>query len=260
MKKRNLIIMTFVLGMIVSMAGCDKQKQAQDEPKKQEQAKQNYTYKVKKLETEMVIDANWDKPQWADVEALEIKNFMGDKPEHFPIAQAKLMYDDENIYVIFKVDDNYIKAVAKEYHDAVWQDSCVEFFFVPSGDLADGYFNLETNCGANFLFCHQHVVGQDTIKVATEDCDKVEIKSTLPRFIEEEITEPTTWTLEYRLPLSILEKYAPVGQPAPGVKWRANFFKCGDETSHPHWLTWSFIDYPTPRFHMPEFFGVLEFE
>ena len=38
---------------------------------------------------------------------------------------------------------------------------------------------------------------------------------------------------------------------------RANFYKCGDETAHPHFLSWSPIGTPSPDFHRPEFFGEL---
>ena len=38
---------------------------------------------------------------------------------------------------------------------------------------------------------------------------------------------------------------------------RANFYKCGDKTAHPHYLSWSPIDTPKPDFHRPEFFGEL---
>jgi hypothetical protein len=47
--------------------------------------------------------------------------------------------------------------------------------------------------------------------------------------------------------------------PAPGVRWRANFYKCAEHNSHPHWLMWAPIDFPKPNFHLPEFFGTLEF-
>jgi hypothetical protein len=38
---------------------------------------------------------------------------------------------------------------------------------------------------------------------------------------------------------------------------RANFYKCGDLTAHPHFLSWNPIDLPKPDFHRPEFFGTL---
>jgi hypothetical protein len=56
-----------------------------------------------------------------------------------------------------------------------------------------------------------------------------------------------------------MEKYSTFVKPAPGVKWRANLYKCADATSHPHWLTWSKVDYNRPNFHLPDYFGELEF-
>jgi hypothetical protein len=58
----------------------------------------------------------------------------------------------------------------------------------------------------------------------------------------------------------MLTNYSMIQQPKSGVRWKANFYKCADKTSHPHWLTWSPVDYPTPKFHLPQFFGTLEFE
>jgi hypothetical protein len=40
----------------------------------------------------------------------------------------------------------------------------------------------------------------------------------------------------------------------------ANFYKCGDETPEPHFLSWNPIDLPKPNFHVPQFFGQLELE
>lgn len=34
----------------------------------------------------------------------------------------------------------------------------------------------------------------------------------------------------------------------------------GDNTSHPHWLTWAPVHSPRPDFHTPRSFGTLEFE
>jgi hypothetical protein len=45
-----------------------------------------------------------------------------------------------------------------------------------------------------------------------------------------------------------------------GKKIKANFYKCGDKTEEPHYLSWSPIDTPEPDFHVPSFFGLLEME
>jgi hypothetical protein len=41
---------------------------------------------------------------------------------------------------------------------------------------------------------------------------------------------------------------------------RGGFFKCGNDTGHPHYGSWQKIENPTPRFHLPQYFGELEFE
>ncbi len=218
-------------------------------------------YKVKRVSVPVDLDSKWDEGQWQGVEALEILNYMGDKPSHFPRAEAKLIYDEANIHVFFRVEDRFVRSVATEYHGSVWEDSCAEFFFTPGTDISEGYFNIEMNCCGVMLMAHQTGLGQNTVSVAVDDCQKIEIVSSIKeKTVDPEIAEPLTWSLQYRVPALMLEKYASVEKPAAGVIWRANFYKCGDETSHPHWLTWSPVDRPSPNFHLPEFFGEIEFE
>ena len=219
-----------------------------------------HIYEVLPCKQEVVINANWDKTFWAETKSIILKNFMGERPEHFPLTEMKMRYDQENLYVIFKVSDKYVKAIAKETNGRVWEDSCVEFFFSPGSDTDIGFFNLETNCIGTFLMQYHNYISNDDGFVAKPDFGKIEIKSSLKQNVDEELTGPLTWHLEYKLPLEILRNYLPFEQPAPGVKWRANFYKCADKTSHPHWLTWAPVDFPQPKFHLPEFFGWLEFK
>ncbi len=217
-------------------------------------------YRIQRAETPFGLKDKWDKGQWAKTEALQLTHFMGTQPEHLPDTRAKLLYDDNHLYVFFRVTDQYVRAVAKTFHDPVYQDSCVEFFFTPGKDLGEGYFNLEANCGARFLLHHQIARGENQREVAVEDCRKIEIKASLPQTVDPEMTEPMVWTLHYALPIELLKKYAPVEAPAPGVSWRANFYKCADHSSHPHWLTWNCVDKPDPDFHVPHCFGTIVFE
>jgi len=235
---------------VVTIMSCADANAAAPEPAK---------YKVPRLAESLAIDGNWDKPAWRNVEALEIANWMGEKPPYRPRTLAKALYDDKFIYVIFRVEDRYVRAVAPETQGAVWKDSCVEFFFTPGKDVSAGYFNLEVNCGGTALFHFQKAPKKDAKNIEAADLRQVEIAHSLPKIVEPELARPTTWTLEYRIPLAILVKYCKVDRPRPGAVWRANFYKCGDETSHPHWLTWSVVGNPAPDFHLPRFFGVLEF-
>ena len=218
-------------------------------------------YEVNRASAPITPDADWNKPAWKNIPALCVNNYMGAKPEHIPCVQAKVLYDDSHLYVIFKVEDQYVRAVAKEYQDSVCTDSCTEFFFTPGPDIKAGYFNIEVNCGGTLLFNYQLVPWKNQVKIDPADGSQIKIAATLPKIVDPEITEPITWVVEYSLPIDILQKYSEnVAKPAPGVIWRANFYKCADATSKPHWLTWAVVDKPSPNFHVPEFFGQLVFK
>jgi len=211
-------------------------------------------YNIKRLKKAMKIDANWNKPQWKNIKAVDVTHFMGDIPKFRPTVQAKMTYDNENIYVIFHVQDRYVHIVTKDIGGQVWTDSAAEFFFSPDTSLPLNYFNLEVNGGGTPL------LGYRGKKPTVEDIKMIEIAHTLPQIVDPEITEPVTWTLEYRIPLAMLEKYANVTRPKPGVVWKANFYKIAEKTSNPHYITWSVIQNDKPNFHLPKFFGTLKFQ
>jgi hypothetical protein len=173
---------------------------------------------------------------------------------------ARLCWDDRCLHVIFRVEDRYVRALAERYQDPVCNDSCVEFFFTPGTDLRSGYFNIEMNCGGTVLFRHQHGRGVEQREVSEEDARRLEPAHSLPSRVDPELPGPVTWLVSYRVPFEVLARYATVERPRPGVSWRANLYKCGDATSHPHWLSWSPVDVPAPDFHRSEFFGTLRFE
>ena len=224
------------------------------------QKEMNATYKVTRISPRPEINAVWDKMPWKEIEPLQIKHFMGDKPGHFPLAQAKVAYDHAAIYVIFRVEDRYVRAVADTNQGPVYMDSCVEFFFTPGRDIENGYCNLEMNCGGTMLCHHQMEPRRDQTWISDDHLEQLEVAHTLPGIVDPEIEEDTTWLVEYRIPFSMLGEYHGFPMPEAGSVWRANFYKCADKTSHPHWLTWAPVDFPRPNFHLPQYFGLLEFQ
>ncbi len=249
----------FISFLVILMCfQCDNKKQAQKATEMEE--KNQYAYKVKMIPDSHEINADWNRSVWRETNEIQLENYMGDRPSHFPETKAKLRYDQDYIYVIFQVQDQYIRAVATETNGRVYQDSCVEFFFSPGQDVERGYFNFEANCKGVYLF--QYHPGTDGTKgsFTEEEYSQITISHSLKKDVQIEATEPETWTLEYKIPYAILSNYIPVDKPGPGVIWRANFYKCADKTSHPHWLTWAPVDHPKPNFHLPEYFGKLFFE
>jgi len=220
------------------------------------------SYKVSKLKRPLTINGDWNKAQWKNIETIRIENYMGTIPPFKPTVEAKMMYDNDNVYVIFRVKDRFVRSLVQEYNGNVSGDSCVEFFFSPDSKLPLNYFNLEINAGGTpLIFYIDHPYpSAGFVKLEASEIEEIEIAHSLPSKVDPEITEPVTWTIEYRIPISMLAKFSKVTRPAPGVVWKANFYKTGSRTSNPNYITWNFVDNPNPNFHLPQFFGTLIFQ
>ncbi len=219
-------------------------------------------YIVRRAAAKEKLDGNWDGDAWRRAETGEIASFRPEGSGHRPRVLFRALYDDDGIRVMFRVEDRYVKSLVTEYNGMVCRDSCVEFFVRPLPDK--GYFNFETNCGGALLcsYIEDPVRTKDGFlkfkRLPPEDGAKVGIYHSMPSVVPEEITEPVIWVNELFVPLALLEKYAgPLG-PLPGQKWTANFYKCADGTSHPHWASWSPVK--ALNFHLPDCFGTIVFE
>lgn len=202
---------------------------------------------------------DWTQPPWDRIPFQRLRYHMGETPVHFPKTDVKVAYDAKALYVIFSVEDRYVRASAARHQDSVCRDSCVEFFFTPDTDISVGYFNIEVNCGGTMLFHFHPGPDKREVEIPVDDCARMIRAHSLPRIVDPEIQTPVTWTVEYMIPFSLLGRFCPVQLPHSGTLWRANFYKCADDTSHPHWLSWSPVVFPKPNFHLPRYFGVLTF-
>lgn len=218
-------------------------------------------YLVRKAPAGSDPSGDWQDPFWAEADTLQVDAFRPESSRHRPRTSARLLYDAAGIHGIFRVEDQYVRCVRLDYSDEVWKDSCVEFFAQPKPGR--GYFNFEFNCGGAFLCSYivnpERVPGgfREFTRLPADIGKTIEARSSLGRRIEPEITEPTTWTLRFFVPRPLFEHYlGPLGEII-GQEWRANFYKCADETSHPHWASWSPVD--ALNFHRPDCFGTLRF-
>lgn len=215
------------------------------------------SYKVKKVNCPVDIGAAWDSADWKDVEILKINNFRSESSDHRPAVECRLQHDGKGFYGLFQVEDKYIRSVFTEYNSSVCRDSCVEFFVEPPG--GQGYLNFEFNCGGTLLL--YHVVDpsrgdngfKDYAPVSENEAKAVNIFHTMPKVVEPEITENRTWRLGFHIPFSLFESRFKGLKAASGQTWCGNFYKCGDNTSHPHWASWNPVT--VLNFHLPECYG-----
>jgi len=220
-------------------------------------------YIIRKTTQPPELNGNWEGEIWNQAETLKIESFHSKGSDHKPVVYARLLYDTQNIYVHFKVYDQYIRSVTTRPHGPVCRDSCVEFFFKPKPNR--GYLNVEGNCGGTFL-C-SYIENHRRTPRGFEKFTRVDLRwlaqirchHTLPAVVDPEIASPCEWQLEYILPIPLIEAYTGPLEVMAGQTWQANFYKCGDKTSHPHWGSWSPIGEEL-NFHQPEFFASIHFQ
>jgi hypothetical protein len=221
------------------------------------------SYLVRRFEGEDPAQGNWNDRVWKIANVLDVSHFHAKGADHQPHTQARLLYDAQNIYLRFDVDDRYVLSRHTKYQDSVCLDSCVEFFFSPSAGL--GYLDIEINCGGTLLFYyvedHRRAPGGFVkfTRVPAEDGAKLAIYHSMPQVVDPERTEPKSWRIGCQIPLKVIEKFAgSIGDPA-GQIWRGNFFKCADRCSHPHWASWAPLG-EALDFHQPKYFQQIHFE
>jgi hypothetical protein len=126
----------------------------------------------------------------------------------------------------------------------------LEFFFSPdNGD--DRYLNFEWNLnGCLFL----------GIGKGRDDRVRQVMPDGAARFDFHADRTVDGWEITYRIPLTYLQEHFPQCTLAAGRVLRANCYKCGDLTAHPHYLSWNPVTSPQPDFHRPCDFGEMILE
>ncbi len=162
-------------------------------------------------------------------------------------AEGRLCHDEDQLYVHLRAVEKEIRAVNTEPLSPVYEDSCLEFFFMPEG--SPNYFNFEINpngcLGAGY---------------GPEKTDRISIvRSDAADYFDIQ-TDRTDdgWEVYYRIPLKYIRLFDPDFSFRGSMS--GNMYKCGNKTVNKHYLSWTKIDLDTPNFHCPEFFGKLIFE
>ena len=171
-----------------------------------------------------------------------------------PAVAAWAAYSDEDLYIHYKVSGETIKAAHKADGSAVHQDSCLEFFMRKVG--GDTYMNFEFNC-IGTCDAASRVSKTEKTGLTPEAYARIRrFTSIVPVEPFEERAFDSVWTLTVAIPLDLMG--LDINDMPQLIE--ANFYKCGDLTANPHFLSWNPIDLPEPNFHCPAHFGKVCFK
>lgn len=179
-------------------------------------------------------------------------------PASFPYSPEvafRMAWCPEGLVLHYRVHEQSVRARYAEDNGNVWTDSCVECF-VRNAE-SDTYYNIECNCIGSVLVG----VGEsrhDRTRLSADVLSHVLRWSSLGSEPFDERPCVDCWEVALVIPASLFAPH-PLRLEG-GAALRANFYKCGDELSVPHFLSWNPIGVAEPDFHRPEYFGVLELQ
>lgn len=179
-------------------------------------------------------------------------------PKDFPEAPqttVNIEYDSRCLHIRYDVVGRQLRAIATEDQQPVWEDSCVEFFCRPLGTQA--YTNFECNCIGTMVATRRMGRDEDVVPFLPEQMKKIIRRSSMPHQRIDEKDGVFTWWVELDIPWQLITGNDYQSFP---LTLECNFYKCGDLTRYPHFLSWKPILTPTPDFHCPQYFGKINFE
>ncbi len=190
-----------------------------------------------------------DQQETHPIDIVNWKSF----PEK-PLVTFTMAYGIRHIYIKYYVQEPVIRAKFTKDNDPVWQDSCVEFFVAPADDGI--YYNFEINCIGTCL-AEKGFSRSPREKLPPQVLSMIRRYPSLGVVPFEEKTGNFSWDILVVIPLDAFAYHSP--GILKGKIFRANFYKCGDALTRPHYLSWHPIATPEPDFHQPDFFGKIKF-
>lgn len=172
-----------------------------------------------------------------------------------PEVQFAIAHTTDFIYLKFYVQEQSVRAQMTHPNEPVYNDSCVEFFVAPANDSI--YYNFEFNCIGTCL-AQMGPSRENRQFLDKQIIEMIQTQASLGKSPIEERQWEENWTLTVALPKHCFVQHSENVWSSKIM--RANFYKCGDGLSTPHYLTWKPIQTNSPDFHRPEFFGELHFD
>ncbi|MCC6365440.1 MAG: c-type cytochrome [Bryobacterales bacterium] len=213
-------------------------------------------YHIQRAASPITIDAKLDEPAWRA--AAPTSDFVfnwyasGDKEP----TEAKLLWDDDNLYVSWRCSDRHISAFERKRHGPVSKDDCVEIFLSPNPAKVRNYYTFEINAIGTML---NRCRTDWWTGPPTWEPEGVEYRTTFHGLArKDESAGDKEWIVELAIPFSNFSRDAAHTPPRDGDEWRLNLTRIGGQTN-PQASTWSPIPPPSRSFHTPENFGKVVF-
>ncbi|MCC6861562.1 MAG: carbohydrate-binding family 9-like protein [Bryobacterales bacterium] len=213
-------------------------------------------YEIYRADSPLAIDARLDEPAWRQAPPVGDFHFNNWKSGEKEPTVARMLWDDENLYVGYLCHDRHISASVTQRHGPVSRDDCVEIFISPNPEKVTNYYTFEINAIGTML---NRCRTDWWTGPPTWEPEGVRYRTTfhgLER--KEESPDDSQWIVELAIPLRNFARDAARMPPGDGDRWRLNLNRTGGITNRQN-STWSPLAPPVASFHTPQAFGWVRF-
>lgn len=184
------------------------------------------TYVIYRTSGPIEVDGRLSEPDWAAVPWTE--DFVDINGRDHPAprfrTRAKMLWDDEALYVAAELEEPHVWATLTERDAAVFQDNAFEIFLDPDGDTHN-YYEFEVNAlGTVFDLMLGSAFRNGGPSISAWDIRGLELGLDVKGTLNDPSDTDEGWTVEVALPWTVLRQAAPGRRlPRSGDQWRLNF-------------------------------------
>jgi len=224
------------------------------------QAQQPKSYECYRAKTPVRVDGRLDDRAWkAAAWTTDFVDIEGSvKPAPRFRTRAKMLWDDEYLYIAAELEEPEIKATLTKHDSVIFHDNDFEVFLKPGE--APGYFEFEINALNTGWDLYLNKPYREGGK-ADNSWEIPGLKTAVA--IHGTLNDPNDkdhgWTVEMAFPWSAFASRPPVAKPEIGDQWRVNFSRVEWKVGQPKEDNWVWSPQGLINMHVPEHWGYLHF-
>lgn len=212
-------------------------------------------YTVLRAGAPIQVDGKLDEAAWFAAPDVGDFAFPWWKQGRKEQTRAKLLWDDEYLYIAVICEDAHITARHTERDGPIAEDDCFELMIAPDPARPNVYFNLEFNTLGGILD-NFRPDGPTKPRAPKWDAAGVLIAGSHVGTLNDDTDIDQSWQVEVAIPWRNFSAVAPQTPPRPGTVLPANLNRHGGKTNL-QYSQWSPANTPKPSFHTPDRFGRL---
>jgi hypothetical protein len=176
-------------------------------------------YSVPRAQKAPTVDGVLDDAAWKGAQAVVLRGSFDGRPAKLR-TEARLVYDDANLYVAFNVEDPDLWGTLRKRDDPIYEQEVVEVFLDANAD-GRTYNELQVS-PHNVIFDAYFPARRQGMDLTWDSGMKtaVKVRGTLDGAADKD----EGWTVELQIPFARLAE-VPHVPPKPGDRWRFNLYR-----------------------------------